>query len=88
MAQEQQGQQNKSGVMSTKTAVKTSKFEGKKVKPNDSVKIKFTASKFHKDGAIAEVHPVQAEKFVNKGVAEYLKNNPAEESEDKTGGTK
>jgi hypothetical protein len=47
-----------------------SKFEGKKVKPNDTEKIIYLEkSKFHAIGDISEVHPVQAEKLIAFGKA-------------------
>lgn len=45
----------------------------KKVKPNETVEVRWLAAcKFHKEGNITKVHPVQAEKLVKAKKAEYV----------------
>ncbi len=40
-----------------------------KVRPFDTVTVEFYGSKYHKDGATDEVHPLLAEKLIESGKA-------------------
>lgn len=43
--------------------------EGIQVRPDEKVKVVFKESKYHKEGAIEDIHPALAAKFVAGGIA-------------------
>lgn len=54
---------------------KAAEFEGKEVKPNQLVEITWIGSdKFHPKGSKSFVHPLQAAKLSDKGLAEITGN--------------
>lgn len=44
-----------------------SKFEGKEIRPNDTVEVAWSGDKWHTKGQKDFLHPVQAEKLQAKG---------------------
>lgn len=63
MAQEQTDK-----IISTKKV----KLDGGRVRPEASVKFKFTSSKHHPAGTIETIHPSLAKKFLEKGIGELV----------------